>query len=157
MLVLFYTDPIQWTNLTVLGLGVERGNTEYTLELGFIPQDIKQQFREIEERFSRRASFDASLHFLMWDDWVLSLNPDRSAGTSKTEQLDKLYREKEMLMEPLRRAVEQMVALDGESCTASFGVTAFSSGDDLESIVARVDAGLYQAKAAGRNRVISKA
>ena len=37
--------------------------------------------------------------------------------------------------------------------TASFGVTAFASGDDIEDIIARVDAGLYAAKQGGRNRV----
>lgn len=37
--------------------------------------------------------------------------------------------------------------------TASFGVTSFRAGDDLESIVARADAGLYAAKQGGRNRV----
>jgi len=37
--------------------------------------------------------------------------------------------------------------------TASFGVTAFEGGDDIEAIIARADAGLYAAKRGGRNRV----
>lgn len=37
--------------------------------------------------------------------------------------------------------------------TASFGVTAFSEGDDLKNITARADVGLYAAKQGGRNRV----
>lgn len=37
--------------------------------------------------------------------------------------------------------------------TASFGVTAFEDGDDMEAIVARADAGLYAAKRGGRNRI----
>lgn len=40
--------------------------------------------------------------------------------------------------------------------TASFGVTAVTSGElDVTAIIARADAALYQAKAAGRNRVWS--
>ncbi len=37
--------------------------------------------------------------------------------------------------------------------TASFGVTAYIDGDDIEAIIARADAGLYAAKQHGRNRV----
>jgi diguanylate cyclase (GGDEF)-like protein len=37
--------------------------------------------------------------------------------------------------------------------TASFGVTAFARNDEIEDIIARVDAGLYKAKQGGRNRV----
>jgi diguanylate cyclase (GGDEF)-like protein len=37
--------------------------------------------------------------------------------------------------------------------TASFGVTAFAEGDNIEEITARADAGLYAAKQGGRNRV----
>ena len=37
--------------------------------------------------------------------------------------------------------------------TASFGVAACCDGDSTESLLARVDAALYRAKAAGRNRV----
>lgn len=37
--------------------------------------------------------------------------------------------------------------------TSSFGVTAFADDDNIESIIARADAGLYVAKQGGRNRV----
>lgn len=44
----------------------------------------------------------------------------------------------------------------GVRVTASFGVTAVTSGElDVTAIIARADAALYQAKAAGRNRVWS--
>ena len=38
--------------------------------------------------------------------------------------------------------------------TVSVGVTEFLSGDRLDSVLARADAALYEAKALGRNRVI---
>jgi len=39
--------------------------------------------------------------------------------------------------------------------TASFGVTGFKTGDDIQAMVSRADHGLYQAKSNGRNRVES--
>ena len=42
-----------------------------------------------------------------------------------------------------------------ERVTASFGVTAFVEGDDMESIINRADQFLYQAKKHGKNKVVS--
>lgn len=39
--------------------------------------------------------------------------------------------------------------------TASFGVAEFQPGESLSELVGRADAALYQAKAAGRNRVVT--
>ena len=47
--------------------------------------------------------------------------------------------------------LRQAIAVD--KLTASFGVTAFREGDDLNSLLKRVDDALYQAKKNGRNRV----
>jgi diguanylate cyclase (GGDEF)-like protein len=41
-----------------------------------------------------------------------------------------------------------------ERITASFGVTSSTRGDTPESLIKRVDTALYQAKGAGRNRVV---
>ena len=59
--------------------------------------------------------------------------------------------------ERMRRAMEQLeVDCDGRSfrCTASFGVTGLRPDDaDIDALLERSDRALYQAKAAGRNRV----
>ncbi len=41
--------------------------------------------------------------------------------------------------------------------TASFGVSCYQHGDTLEQLLQRADAALYQAKAQGRNRVVTSA
>lgn len=58
--------------------------------------------------------------------------------------------------EVIRQALEAwpMPSLDGESITASFGVTEYQSGDTAETIIARADRALLKAKSNGRNRVI---
>lgn len=59
--------------------------------------------------------------------------------------------------ERIRRAVEaarEEALPEGEVITISVGVAQWSgAGDDLDALVARADAALYRAKAAGRNRV----
>lgn len=57
------------------------------------------------------------------------------------------------LAERLRLTVEQHDFKIGSSVTCSFGVTEVEHKDNPNSIVGRVDAALYEAKKAGRNRV----
>lgn len=57
------------------------------------------------------------------------------------------------LAEKIRSRLESEKLGNIDHRTASFGVTAFAQGDNVEDIIARVDAGLYKAKQAGRNRV----
>lgn len=59
-----------------------------------------------------------------------------------------------LLAEKLRQAVEGL-RIDGcHPVTCSFGVAELKDGDAVESLTGRADAALYQAKHAGRNRVI---
>jgi diguanylate cyclase (GGDEF)-like protein len=54
-------------------------------------------------------------------------------------------------------AVEVMERLRNvmpDGCTCSVGVTEVPADDDLDDAVQRADAALYEAKAAGRNRVV---
>ena len=57
------------------------------------------------------------------------------------------------LAEKIRTGLESAYLGEIGRRTASFGVTAFRSGDDIGAIIARADAGLYAAKRGGRNRV----
>lgn len=58
--------------------------------------------------------------------------------------------------EELRAEVHEfpMTALNGQSITASFGVTEVQSGDTPETMLRRADRALYQAKSNGRNTVV---
>ena len=67
------------------------GDTDYTFELGFVSPALNQYFNTMESRLSERELFDVDLHFLMWDDWLLSLHPDRSDPKDKQELLEEHY------------------------------------------------------------------
>lgn len=59
--------------------------------------------------------------------------------------------------ERLRLAVEEMAIATGDGSeirfTISAGVAEWTKGENVEQLIARADAALYEAKAAGRNRV----
>ena len=57
------------------------------------------------------------------------------------------------LAEKLRLAIESAVFTDVGKITCSFGVTCYQLSDTQQTIIKRADDGLYNAKAAGRNRV----
>lgn len=57
--------------------------------------------------------------------------------------------------ERIRHAVDARAGTpERPSCSVSVGVAAMADGETVEGLLARVDAALYRAKAAGRNRVI---
>ena len=59
----------------------------------------------------------------------------------------------QQLAELLRAHVAKDAFLDGHRVTVSVGVASHREGDEVDALVARSDAALYRAKAAGRNRV----
>lgn len=62
--------------------------------------------------------------------------------------------EAEQLAERLRLQVMNQVALDHRAVTASFGLAEYHPSDNQVSLLSRADVALYEAKSAGRNRVI---
>lgn len=60
-----------------------------------------------------------------------------------------------LLAERLRQSLAESPLETVGQVTASFGVAGYVAGDNLDTLVKRVDAGLYAAKHAGRNRVCS--
>lgn len=56
--------------------------------------------------------------------------------------------------ERFRQCLETHTFPHGEPLTASFGVAEVKPGESLESLLARADQALYEAKAQGRNRVM---
>jgi len=58
----------------------------------------------------------------------------------------------------IRSSIEELsIGYNGSSIriTVSVGVSTFKSGEDMDSLLNRADTALYQAKAEGRNRVVS--
>ncbi|WP_430453785.1 diguanylate cyclase [Rhodopirellula europaea] len=72
----------------------------------------------------------------------LAINSDNATAARRAEQI--------------RKAIEvtPLDGLNGESVTVSFGVTEYQTGDAAETILARSDRALLQAKENGRNRVV---
>ena len=58
------------------------------------------------------------------------------------------------LAEGLRRAVVQSTVPHLPALTVSVGVASLSGVLEVEALISQVDAGLYAAKAQGRNRVL---
>jgi len=56
----------------------------------------------------------------------------------------------------LRKTIEMEAFGDIEKITCSFGVTIVTDGDNITSLLKRVDKNLYKAKNAGRNKVIGQ-
>ena len=59
-----------------------------------------------------------------------------------------------VVAESLREAIAQNSFTAVGLCTASFGVASYQPGDSARTVEQRADLAMYQAKTAGRNRVV---
>lgn len=70
---------------------------------------------------------------------------DQDAARSIAERIRRQFESKRLTIRETNQKIGQL--------TASFGVAQYRSGDEVESLVQRADAKLYDAKSSGRNRV----
>jgi diguanylate cyclase (GGDEF)-like protein len=67
------------------------GEDGWTLELGFVSPTLNTFFRDMDMRLAGRDAYSAQLHFLMWDRYVLALQPDQNQDAQRQdEQLERL-------------------------------------------------------------------
>ncbi len=127
----------------------------YDTSFSVILMDI-DHFKEINDHFGHQAG-DTALRKVA-DVIKTALRAPDSVGRWGGEEFLIILAETDIdgglsLAEKLRSRVESAYVGRIGHRTASFGVTAFEDGDDIGSIIARADAGLYAAKRGGRNRV----
>lgn len=98
------------------------------------------QFANVLERHTRGS--DLVARYGGEEFAFLAIGSDNSTATRRAEEI--------------REAVSAtpLKGLNGQSVTVSIGVTEFQTGDAPETVVARADRALMQAKENGRNRVV---
>ncbi|MBD3822730.1 MAG: GGDEF domain-containing protein [Thiotrichales bacterium] len=137
-----WLDPLKIQLLHVVSLSENRylyqaGNADtYGHEVGDI---VLKQIAEIVDLHSRHSDV-----FARWggEEFVLVV------CDSDLEQAMKVA-------EVLRARIAESHSDSRPDVTASFGVAQVNQGDDLESLIKRADAAMYQAKQNGRNQVYS--
>lgn len=72
---------------------------------------------------------------------------EQDAAHSLAERIRRQFEAKRITIRETNQKIGQL--------TASFGVAEYRRGDDVEALVQRADAKLYDAKSSGRNRVVS--
>ena|GEM_PF-1340071 len=154
------TDPLtQLYNRTKLDEIFENEmarSRRYTSALGIIILDI-DYFKRINDTFGHQRGDQVLIEFsrLLKDNIRQVDTVGRWGGEefviicpeAKLEQTLKLA-------EKLRLTVETYQFGEVGNQTASFGITAFREGDNSNSLLARADRALYNAKEQGRNRVV---
>lgn len=142
----------------VLSLEVLRA-TRYRTPLSLLMADV-DHFKQVNDTYGHptgdavlQATAEAILRVVRTTDVAGRYGGEEFLAVLPHTDLDGAF----TLAERLRIAIEsaECVAGDGRrfSVTSSFGVAQLARSEDVAALVQRVDGALYEAKAAGRNRV----
>ncbi|WP_111642316.1 GGDEF domain-containing protein [Marinimicrobium alkaliphilum] len=83
------------------------GDSGYTLQLGFIPEDVNARLAALDQDLAERTLFDINLHFLMWDEWMLPLRGHLSEADDKNLALANQYEHNRQAARRMQRAYRQ--------------------------------------------------
>lgn len=129
----------------------------YGLPFSLIMLDI-DHFKQINDRYGHHTGDDVLRQFARLVSGNIRQN-DILARWGGEEFMILLpnnrLAEASALAEKLRRLIERQEFDQAGAVRASFGVAEFRAADTGESFIGRADHALYQAKAEGRNRVVS--
>ena len=118
-------------------------------------------FKQVNDEFGHLQGDDLLLRFakLLKSECRTTDIPIRYGGDEFLLILNNIGLDDSMLIaERIRTRVEKELILpDGNNITASIGVIEIDQNQDFEKNLSRLDHLLYQAKEAGRNRIVSEA
>jgi diguanylate cyclase len=133
----------QRTSLSLVMCDIDhfkRVNDEFGHQVG---DEIIKMFSRIIETSVREG--DTVIRYGGEEFAIILPSTDQEGARNLAERVRRQFESKRMTIRETNQKIGQM--------TASFGVAGYRPGDDMETLVQRADAKLYDAKAGGRNRV----
>jgi diguanylate cyclase (GGDEF)-like protein len=112
-------------------------------------------FKQVNDQFGHQTGDEVLKEFVRLSSRVISANDyiGRWGGEEFIIITKDELPQAEELAEYLKASISRHSFGHAGKLSASFGVTAYTPGDTAETIVRRVDEGLYKSKGQGRNRI----